>query len=243
MSTRRRFLADSVRGDAIELGPSESHHLANVLRLGRGDEVEVFDGAGNAARARVERISTERVELLRLGDAPSRESPLEIRVALALLKGDKMAYAVQKLTEIGVSVIAPVVSERAEGDAGKGKSSLERWSRIALSAAKQCGRSRVPALEQARPLEEVLDDSTGPIFMLEPSAELPLPSVSADKGCATVVIGPEGGWSSDELRLAKRRDLTPFSLGPRVLRSETAAIAAASLLQWRDGDWAGSPRR
>ena len=227
MSRERRFHVPSLESDAVRLSPEESHHLVEVLRLREEAEVSLFDGRGSAARAKVHRIEGGEVELRILGPEPSRESPLSLTVAVAPPKGDRMSFLIQKLTELGVTRIIPLETER-----GRPGESLERWRRIAVESCKQSGRSRSPEVAAPRSFEEVLNEEGG-LVAAHPSA----PPLSPPRGGAIVaLIGPEGGWSDEELALAATRRVTLFGLGPRTLRTETAAIAAATLLQFLAGD-------
>jgi 16S rRNA (uracil1498-N3)-methyltransferase len=230
MSRERRFLVPNLESDGVRLSPEEAHHLVHVLRLREGAEVSLFDGKGAAARARVERIAGGAVELRILGHEPSRESPLSLTVAVAPPKGDRMSFLVQKLTELGVTRLVPLEAER-----GRPAESLQRWSRIASEACKQSGRSRTPEVAAPRSFEDVLKEE-GNLMAAHPGA----PPLSAPRaGAIFTLIGPEGGWSEREIALAAARGVTLFGLGPRTLRTETAALAAATLLQYLAGDLSG----
>lgn len=230
MSRERRFHVSSLNSETVELSPEQAHHLVDVLRLREGAEVSLFDGKGGAARAEVHRSAGGEVELRILGPEPSRESPLSLTVAVAPPKGDRMSFLIQKLTELGVTRIIPLETER-----GRPAESLERWRRIAVEACKQSGRSRSPEVAAPRSFEEVLNEE-GSLIAAHPGA----PPLSPPRGGAiAALIGPEGGWSEKELALAAARGVTLFGLGPRTLRTETAAIAVATLLQFLTGDLSG----
>lgn len=235
MSRARRFFADDVDAPTIVLAADEAHHLIRVLRLREGSDVVVFDGKGRAARARVEEIDGESVTLRTLRPEPARESSLDLTVAVAPPKGDRMSLVVQKLTELGALHIVPLVTERGELDRDRCRGNLRRWRRVALEACKQCGRSLVPEVEMPQDLTEIADRPAGRVLMAEPGAD-PLPAVSASWRLL-VLVGPEGGWSESERSFADTRGLTRFALGPRTLRTETAAIAATSVLQFLAGDF------
>jgi 16S rRNA (uracil1498-N3)-methyltransferase len=227
MSRERRFLVSSLDSDAVRLSSEEAHHLVDVLRLREGAEVSLFDGKGSSARAKIHRIAGREVELRLLGPEPSRESPLSLTLAVSPPKGDRMSFLIEKLTELGVARILPLETER--GRTGK---NLERWRRIAIEACKQSGRSRSPEVEAPRGFEEVLSEE-GSLLAAHPGA----PPLSAPrKGAIVALIGPEGGWSERELTLFASRGVTLFGLGPRTMRTETAAIAAATLLQYLAAD-------
>ncbi len=230
MSRERRFLVADLEAGRVELVGDEAHHLIHVLRLRQGDTVALFDGNGRAANATVARIAGESVELDVGGTLPANESPLQITLAVAVPKGDTMSLIVRKLTELGVTTIQPLVSDNSEVSAEAIAKRIERWKRIALEAAKQCGRSRLPSIEPPRAFEELAREGA---WLLSPGAS-PLSATKPAK--PLVLVGPEGGWSKAELELAAARKLIVFGLGPRTLRTETAAISASTVMQWLGGD-------
>jgi 16S rRNA (uracil1498-N3)-methyltransferase len=227
MSRERRFHVARIDREHVMLSPEESHHLLRVLRLTAGAEVSVFDGKGKSARARVERITDSEVELRILGPEDSRESPLSLTLAVAPPKGDRTSFLIEKLTELGVSRIIPLETAR-----GRSASGLDRWRRISLEACKQSGRSRALEIEAPRSVASVLEEPAL-LLMAHPGAA-PLALHSATKVIA--LVGPEGGWSEEEITLARSRRAELFGLGPRTLRTETAAVAAATILQHLVGD-------
>jgi 16S rRNA (uracil1498-N3)-methyltransferase len=230
VSRERRFHVPDLGSETVKLSSKEAHHLVEVLRLREGVEVSLFDGKGSAVRARVRRIAAGEVELCILGPEPSRESPLSLTLAVAPPKGDRTSFLIEKLTELGVTRIVPLETER-----GRSGASLERWRRIALEACKQSGRSRSPEIADPRSFEEVLNEERNWI-----AAHPGAPPLSPSRVEAiSALIGPEGGWSEQELALAALRGVTFFGLGPRTLRTETAAIAAATLFQFLAGDLSG----
>jgi len=224
--------AEPLKPITIVLEAGEAHHLVHVLRLTVGAIVTVFDGRGHAAEARITRVGADGAELELATARPPRESPLGLTLAVAVPKGDKMSGIVQKLTELGVAAIHPLVTDRGEVDETAMRKKLERWRRVALEAAKQCGRARVPHIEEPSTFDELARPGG---LILTPGAD-PIPPDIAPGPILTGLIGPEGGWSEEELAIARERSLRTFSLGTRILRTETAAIAVATLLQWRAGD-------
>ena len=233
VSRERRFLVDHLNAPSVELTGDEAHHLIHVLRLSTGDEVALFDGRGTAQSARVTSIDTDKVEL-ELGDPlPAHESPIALTLAVAVPKGEKMSLIVQKVTELGVAAVQPLITDRGEVGEDWIQKRLERWRRIALEAAKQSARSRVPRIETPKPFDD-LDIMKHDTWLLRPGAP-PLretPSMNQP----IIAIGPEGGWSTRELALAHERAVLELSLGPRTLRTETAAITATAVIQWLSGD-------
>ncbi|HSD45215.1 MAG TPA: 16S rRNA (uracil(1498)-N(3))-methyltransferase [Pyrinomonadaceae bacterium] len=237
--TRRRFYAPPSAFDftkrTITLTADEARHLREVLRLKPGDGVSVFDGEGKEFRARVAQARRDFAELdLDEEIPPARpESPLQITLAVALLKGEKFDLVVQKATELGVTKIVPLMTHfadiklRDESDAIK---RVARWQRIALEASKQSGRAVVPEVGVPNPFESALKN---PCLLFSEKGghgltEIPNP--------ITAIIGSEGGWSDEELDQARAAGAQIITLGGRILRAETAAITAAALLQHRFGD-------
>lgn len=238
MRSRRFFAPKFSEHRKTTLGPQESHHLVNVLRLSVGSEVEVFDGSGNAARARVSEVSPGAATLEIQRPLPSQESPLELWVAVCPPKGERMATLVRQLTELGIRALIPMVSDHSTAHDKTTQSRRARWSKIALEACKQSGRSRVPEIADARDTLSLLE-SWGSVVLVadrgESARSLPDISESATRPLL-LAIGPEGGFSEPERRRMAEGNAVIFGLGPRVLRIETAAVAAVSLIQARYGD-------
>ena len=238
--TRRRFFAPPGAFDftkrTITLTADEARHLREVLRLKPGDAVSVFDGAGKEFRGRVAQARREFAELdLDEEIEPARpESPLQITLAVALLKGEKFDLVVQKATELGVYKVVPLTTRfadiklRDESDATK---RVARWQRIALEAAKQCGRAVVPEVSLPVTLTVLLDASC--LLFSEKGGD-GLTQITTDY--VTAIVGSEGGWSDEELDQARAAGAEIITLGGRTLRAETAAITATALLQHRFGD-------
>jgi 16S rRNA (uracil1498-N3)-methyltransferase len=220
-------------------------HLTKVLRLAPGDPVTLFDDSGWEHEAVIRALSPERAEVAILSSREAdRESVLEIALAVALTKGEKMDFVVEKATELGVQTIVPFISVFAvpKLDEAKASKRSERWRKIALSAAKQCGRTKVPRL---LPLCEFGDLVKRPqtqalkLLFWEKERSRTLHDIHEerrDAESALLVVGPEGGFSSEEARLAQEHGFEPVSLGRRILRAETAAVAAATLAQYLWGD-------
>jgi 16S rRNA (uracil1498-N3)-methyltransferase len=238
--SRRRFFAPpgafNFSKSIVTLTADEARHLREVLRLKPGDEVSVFDGAGREFRARVVQARRETAEL-ELSDEvqPARpESPLQLTLAVALLKGEKFDLVVQKATELGVSRIVPLMTRyadiklRDESDAAR---RVARWQRIALEAAKQSGRAVVPEVSQPAALEDALKNPC--LFFSEREGHGLKP---IDTDTVTAIVGSEGGWSDEELEQAREARADVVTLGGRILRAETAAIVATALLQHLAGD-------
>ena len=249
--TRRRFYAPPSAFDAklhsVTLAADEARHLRDVLRLKAGDDVYVFNGAGKEFHCRIESSRRDTAELSLVSEVdPARpESPLQLTLAVALLKGEKFDLVVQKATELGVSEIVPVVTKladirlRDDSDAAK---RVARWQRIALEAAKQSGRAVVPRIATpisvATLLRETDPASRRVMFSERDGQSLKDASeLFTSKGSAlTALVGSEGGWTDEELTNARDAGWKIVTLGGRTLRAETAAIAVAVLLQHLAGD-------
>ena len=242
-----RFLVDAdlarvFSGDRrLVFGPDAARHAAAVLRLKAGAPLRVFDGGGREYRgklvaARRGDVQVELVEPL----CGLSESPLPIVLALGVSRGDRMDLAVQKSVELGVSRIVPLWTVRGvvRPESRKAGDRLARWRRIAEGSCEQCGRSRVPAFEPPRSLEEWLDrrPREGTAIRLAGESARPFASLSAPEPPITLLVGPEGGLDPREAERADRSGFVPARLGPRVMRTETAAIVAVSAAQLLWGD-------
>lgn len=223
-------------GDSIDLPPEEARHLARVLRLKSGDAVTVFNGAGAQFSGVVEAVGRS-TAIVRLVDvAPARaESPVRVTLAQAVLKGDKMDQVVRDAVMMGVTAIHPIVTTRSEvpqAALARGRRE-ERWQRIAIASAKQCGRAVVPVVYRPAGLDAVADWPAPRYMLLEPGASpaaspltaLPPPAPAE----ATIIVGPEGGWTPAEVEagLALAHGLL---LGDRTLRADAAAMVALAAL-------------
>jgi 16S rRNA (uracil1498-N3)-methyltransferase len=233
----RRFLVPEIaQAPEIEIRGDEAHHLLHVLRLREGDEITLFDGEGHHFRAVITRCSEESAEVERLEALPSNESHLELRIAVAIPKGDKMATLIRMLTELGIHRLIPLVSERTVvGSPSANRKKVPRWERIAMEACKQSGRSRIPKVEEPVLFEELLNEELPPHrLLLCPNGD-DLPKTPSSQSCLALV-GPEGGWTRDEMARAEEKGFHTLGLGQRILRVETAAVTLAAILQEKWGD-------
>lgn len=226
----------------LTLDGERAHYVGRVLRLKVGAKVVVFDGHGGEYAATVRRISKNGLELA-VGEHDPREAepPLKIHLVQAVSRGDRMDVAIQKTTELGVTRITPVLSERSvvRLSADRAARRLEHWISIARNACEQCGRNRLPRIDPPCTLAEWLGqnadgDDNG--IVLHPEGGTPLTELGAADAVLTLLIGPEGGFSDGELELATGAGYRPAAMGPRTLRTETAAIAAIAILQSHFGD-------
>lgn len=229
----RRFFTDQPITDSyIYLSEAESHHIKNVLRMRRGDEVIICDYAGAEYKGKIEELDAKCcVKIFSLLKSVA-EPELKLILCQCLLKGDKMEWIIQKCTELGVSRIIPVLSARCvsrpEGkDAVK---KIARWQKIAEQASKQCGRAVVPHIEDITPLYS-LPDSGRRLFAYELEDTVSLASRSFEKERELyLLIGPEGGFECAEAEKLQAQGWETVGLGPRILRAETAAIAASAVI-------------
>ncbi len=249
---RRRFYAPPSAFDTgaktVRLTEEEARHLRDVLRLRPGDEVFVFDGEGLEFKCLVaeSRRDSARLEIVAEVAAASPESPLGLTLALALLKGEKFDLAVQKATELGAARIVPVMTKLADvrpKDEREALKRVSRWQRISLEAAKQSGRARVPEICAPVSFAELVksDVSEGDarlLFSERGGASLleTIAGWSNNPLALTVLVGAEGGWTDEELSLARSAGWSVVTLGGRILRAETAAIVITALLQHLCGD-------
>ncbi len=234
---RHRIFVETIEPSVTVTG-DEFHHSIRVVRARVGEEVELFDRAGNAARGLVESIERDRAVIAAGELLPSRESPLAIHLAMAVIQLEKFELVLQKATELGVKSFIPLVTERVELRPERYSGKAERWEKIIFEAVKQCGRTHVPKIEPPAQFDEVLARSgTKMLFDADtPDADTVLSANRQPPTTLTLLIGPEGGWSEDELRRARDREVVFERLGPRRLRAETAAIAAVAVVASRFGD-------
>lgn len=228
-------------GAELPLPASAAAHVQRVLRLRAGSTLTLFDGRGGEYRA--ELLSTARQALVRVGDhlAIERESPLHITLLQGVSRGERMDHIVQKATELGVARIVPVVTEFSvvRLDAAQGARRRDHWQGIVIAACEQCGRNRVPTVDSPLRLTAALAAlPAGTLRLtLEPGAAISLAGTPRGESMA-LLIGPEGGLSPVEIGQAAESGFVGRSLGPRILRTETAPLVALSVLQALAGDLA-----
>jgi len=243
MSLRRFFINPAdIAGTTAQITGPEAHHLRTVLRLAPGDPITFFDGTGARYQARIERILKDRVTASITAQTQDLPPKVRLHLGQALLKGQKMDLILQKATELGVDAIWPFSSEHGIHRPAK-DAQMERWQRIVLEACKQCDRARPPELHDTREITDLMAHAppcdTRLIFW-EHEARQTLPEVLAaqNTNCRSVffLLGPEGGFSKAEVACAQQEGFTPISLGPRILRAETATLAATAILQFTLGN-------
>ena len=250
--TLHRFYAARLPapGSDVRLSPDEGRHLTRVLRLRSGARVAVFDGQGRQHEATVADDDPRR-PVLRLGAplAAAPESIVRLTVGVTVLKGRKLDTAVRDATAFGVSDIVPLLTRRTEsgGERRAGGRLGDRWRGVAIGAAKQCGRAVVPTIHPPATLRQFLEDvqpCAMRLLLVEPGAAAAdatanrMDALGSDlrPASAALAIGPEGGWTAEEIRAAGQAGFRTLTLGRRTLRAETAAVAALAVLRfaWHD---------
>ncbi|MGH8217743.1 MAG: 16S rRNA (uracil(1498)-N(3))-methyltransferase [Steroidobacteraceae bacterium] len=241
MRTSRVYVAEPLSAQTlVEVGGPAANHIARVLRLQAGAAITAFDGRGGEYQARIDAIRKDRV-LVSVGAhrAIERESPLAATLAQGISRGERMDFVVQKATELGVQRIVPLITERTvvRLDAKQAQAKVRHWRAIVVAACEQCGRNILPQVSQPQGLEALLAEREEPLqrLVLSPSGEQRVREL-AFRGPVLVLIGPEGGLSDTELEMAVRAGFQAVRLGPRILRTETAAVAALAALQLELGD-------
>jgi 16S rRNA (uracil1498-N3)-methyltransferase len=232
-----------------DLPPGPSAHVARVLRLRAAAPLILFDGRGGEYEASVQSLERGGVVRVRIGAhlAIERETPLSLILLQCLVRNERMDWIVQKATELGVAAIIPVASRHAvlRLDPDSAERKRQHWRSIAISACEQCGRNRLPQLLAVQSLEQVCQDNasagSSTRLVLDPEAAVSLPRVlgagSQRSGSLALLVGPEGGLGTDELSLLQQNGFVACRLGPRVLRAETAPVAALAAVQALLGDF------
>lgn len=228
-------------GREVTLPESAAAHLARVLRLQPGDPCVLFNGDGHDYAARITVLGKREVRaLVESARTLDNESPLRITLVQGVARGEKMDWILQKATELGVHAFVPTSSERSEVrlDGERADKRLAHWRSVVIAACEQSGRARVPSVAPSQPLALALSSLTGTArFLLDPLAPQAITDVTAPgiEGCV-LAVGPEGGWSPRDRAVLQGAGFSALRLGPRVLRTETAGIAAIAALQARFGD-------
>ena len=226
--TRRRWIADEVSGDRAALLGAHAEHLARVLRARVGQDFDVV-AQGRVRRGRVAAVAPRRVEFDLLDDVPADQLP-RIELLLAVFKFDRFEWAIEKATELGAARIVPVIAHRTDAHlAAAAARRAERWRRIAKQAAEQSRRASPPDIAEPTRLKAGMASVSGPRIVLAESETGTSLKQALAAAPLTLAIGPEGGWTADELKQFADSGWTSASLGSTILRAETAAIAALAI--------------
>lgn len=244
MSVHRFYCPVSLPSAGLfELPPAAAHHAHRVLRLRINDPVQLFDGQGHACNATINAISGKQVDVCISEACPAQsQAPLHIVLVQAMSSSEKMDWVVQKATELGAAEVQPVQSQRsvAKLSPERAEKRTEHWRGVVIAACEQSGRNDLMQIHAPVELSNWLSASRalpGSKFILLPEGSLVMHSQSKPQGAATLLIGPEGGFTTDEAIMAKQVGFIPVLLGPRVLRTETAALAGISALQTLWGEF------
>ena len=225
----------------LDLPEAAAHHLAQVLRMRAGEPLVLFDGQGGEYTAVIETAERRRVSVrIERFDDVSRESPLRLQLAQCVSKGERMDYTLQKAVELGVSSVVPLLSARSvvRLDEERWEKKLEHWRGVIAAACEQCGRTRVPAIVAPQRLDAWIVGANANAearLVLAPGGRSGLAALPAFAS-AILLVGPEGGLAAEEIALARSNGFVAVGLGPRVLRTETAGVAAIAALQALRGD-------
>ena len=230
--TRRRWIADEFDAATASLTGAQAAHLIRVLRVKTGMQYDVVAGE-HVRRATVEEVGAERV-LFTLHERVEADSSLPLMLVLAVFKFDRLEWAIEKATELGVASIAPVIARRTEKHlAQSAEKRVERWRRIAREAAQQSRRSQLPQIDDPQTLKQFLSvpprNETRIVLAEAERVTMLQDCLDASDAQVQIAIGPEGGWAEDELSLFHEKGWQAASLGPRILRAETAAIASIAI--------------
>ncbi len=248
-NTPRVFVSpEQIKDGLVSITGTEAGHLSRVLRLGAGDIINILDGRGYSYEAAIEFARKGEIVCRIVADLPAPSAPpLKATLVQGLPKGDKMDFIIQKGTELGVSRVIPLMCRRTvvRLEGGSGGKKRERWQRIACEAAGQCGRPDIPVVDE--PLDwgralALLPENTPALIPWEEEHSLSLKDFLRENTISKeifVFIGPEGGFDSEEVELAMEHGARPVTLGPRILRTETAGLAVLTMILYQWGDLGG----
>ena len=237
----RRFYAtiENFAGDNVTLDADETCHLRDVLRLRVCDEVSVFDGTGREVRCEISEIGKKSslVKVIEETEPASPESEFDITLAATVLNGEKYDLVIQKAVELGVAILVPLQTVHCEVKLKDAVKRMSRWRRIALEATKQSGRAKIMQISEPAAFDALIANSKNENVVLFSERDgNDFSTIMPDKKI-TALVGPKGGWDDSELETARSRGISIITLGGRILRAETAAIAITAILQHRFGDF------
>lgn len=223
-----------------ELSPDAGQHVGVVLRMQAGDPLTLFNGRNQEYAATIFAVKKKKVTVfIHSVQEVNRESPMSIHLAQALSKGDKMEWIIQKAVELGVQQVTPLITERSviKMDEERWTKKKQQWQAIAIAACEQSGRTQLPLIADPLSFHAFIKRTReGSKWIIHPHGNKSWRDYEWKASSSTVLVGPEGGFSEQELTLALQQDFAPLVLGPRILRTETAAISVLSLLQAVSGD-------
>ena len=240
----RIYFSEAIPDHGVcDLPPAQAHHVAHVLRLAEGDAITLFDGRGTVHDAVIAQCARGAVRVrVHASRSENRESPLQVTLVQAVSSGERMDYTVQKAVELGVAAVQPVLSERCvvrlSGE--RAAKRVAHWQAVAVAACEQCGRNRVPPVHPLLPFAAWLELAAvepGLRILLAPGGAARLQEIGRPSGKVALLAGPEGGLTAAEAGDAGRAGFVSLQLGPRVLRTETAALAALAAMQTVWGDF------
>lgn len=224
----------------IALSEDAANHVGRVLRMSTGQTLQLFDGSNQVFNAEITQVNKRNVLVhVSAGQIEDRESPLDLHLGQVISRGEKMEFTIQKSIELGVNTITPLFSERCgvKLDGERLEKKLQQWQKIAIAACEQCGRNRIPEIRAAMPLRTWCAEQDGSLKLnLHPRASQSINTLPLPVDHVRLLIGPEGGLSTEEITMTTGYGFTDILLGPRVLRTETTALTAITALQVRFGD-------
>jgi 16S rRNA (uracil1498-N3)-methyltransferase len=239
--TRLYFPGEIAAHGECRVAPPQAHHVIHVLRLQAGAALTLFDGRGTEYEALIKRIDKSGLTLTVTARREiSRESPLAVVLAQGVSSGERMDYTVQKCVELGIAAIQPLITQRSvvRLSAERADKRVAHWQSVAAAACEQCGRNQVPAVLPVQPFTRWLGaPPNGVRYLLSPHAGKRLREFGRPPDTVILLVGPEGGWNEEETTAAELAGFAPMALGPRVLRTETAAVAALAAMQVLWGDF------
>lgn len=244
----RRFFIDEPLNEHIVINSADAHHITSVLRLPVGSTILISDQYGKSGKAEILMAASDSVQLRLLEILEdTTEAPIAVWLVQSLAKGEKMDFIIQKAIELGVYGVIPIATAHSvvRYDAAKQLDKVERWQKIAREAAKQCGRNYIPRICPITDLKQVLENrefaSANKIMLYEGQASQGLKQALTENGSDPYVlfIGPEGGFNSAEVDLCQRHGVRIVTMGPRIMRTETAALAALTAVMYECGDLGG----
>ncbi|HGJ5875953.1 MAG TPA: 16S rRNA (uracil(1498)-N(3))-methyltransferase [Arsenophonus sp.] len=227
-------------GVIIRLSDNATNHVSRVLRMSVGQDIELFDGSNSVFLGRILEANKKSVKVqLGLATIANKEAPLDLHLGQVISRGEKMEFTVQKSVELGVNIITPLISEHCNVklDTARLNKKQQQWQNIAISACEQCGRNKIPLIRPVMSFEAWCAEQDNALkITLHPKAQSTINTLPASVNKIRLLIGPEGGLSSNEIIMTTNYQFTNILLGPRILRTETTALTAITALQVRFGD-------